>query len=502
MTTSQHSTVTGTSVLQVRGLRKVYEGTVALGGVDLDIAGGEVHALLGENGAGKSTLVKLLAGIEHSDGGTITVAGNQLPSHHTPGDIAGAGVAFIHQQYGLVSDMTVAENIALAAGFPRKRGQIDWAQLRDVARSAMARMGVDIDPDEPVAHLPVSAQSVVAIARALVQDARLLVLDEPTASLTVEEVDTLFTVLARLRSEGVAIIYISHRLDEVRRICDRVTILRDGEKVAERNVADVSDAELVELIIGRKPQELVSTTSTAREDCIVFDGVNGERTRDISLSIQKGEVFGIAGLNGSGHNEIGTMLFGVLSISAGSITVDGAHHAPQSVADAVNNGFAFIPSDRNGEGAAAELNLRENLFLNPVAKSVEWLSNTHERKVASEILQRFDVRPPNPDAFFSTLSGGNAQKVVLARWISQTPRVIILNDPTAAVDIGARREIHQRLREAAAEGAVVIVISSDMEEIEQVCDRAAVVRAGRISAILSHSKITVADLTRYAYESN
>lgn len=502
MTTSHTTTATGTPVLQIRGLRKVYEGTVALGGVDLEIRGGEIHALLGENGAGKSTLVKLLAGIEHSDGGDITVAGRQLPPHHSPTDVAHAGVAFIHQQFGLVSDMTVAENIALVAGFPKKRGQIDWAELRNVARSAMARMGVDIDPEEPVAHLPVSAQSVVAIARALVQDAQLLVLDEPTASLTVEEVDTLFAVLARLRSEGVAIIYISHRLDEVRRICDRVTILRDGEKVAERDVADVSDSELIELIIGRKPQELVANSSAAHADCIVFDSVSGERTRDISLSIQKGEVFGIAGLNGSGHNEIGTMLFGVLPIASGTITVDGVHYAPQDVTDAVSSGFAFVPSDRNGEGAAGELNLRENLFLNPEAKAVEWLSNTQERKVASEILQRFDVRPPNPDAFFSTLSGGNAQKVVLARWISQKPRVIILNDPTAAVDIGARREIHQRLREAAADGAVVIVISSDMEEIEQVCDRAAVVRAGRISAVLSHSEITVADLTRYAYESH
>ena len=500
MTTS-HS-ATATPVLQVRGLRKVYEGTVALGGVDLNIYGGEVHALLGENGAGKSTLVKLLAGIEHSDGGEIAVAGNALPPHHTPNDVAHAGVAFIHQQFGLVSDMTVAENIALVAGYPKKRGQIDWVQLREAARTAMARMGIDIDPDEPVAHLPVSAQSVVAIARALVQDARLLVLDEPTASLTVEEVDTLFAVLDRLRSEGVAIIYISHRLDEVRRICDRVTILRDGEKVAEKNVADVSDAELIELIIGRKPQELVSNFSAAREESIVFDSVSGERTKNISLSIQKGEVFGIAGLNGSGHNELGTMLFGLSPVLMGSISLNGSVYAPKDVSDAVKNGMAFVPSDRNGEGAALELNLRENLFLNPEAGAVEWLSNTEERKVAGDILQRFDVRPPNPDAFFSTLSGGNAQKVVLARWITKQPNVIILNDPTAAVDIGARREIHQRLRQAAADGAVVIVISSDMEEIEQVCDRAAVIRAGRIAAVLSHSEITVADLTRYAYESN
>jgi len=502
MTNASFISEGGSAVLQIRGLRKVYEGTVALGGVDLDIFPGEIHALLGENGAGKSTLVKLLAGIERSDGGVITIAGTELPHHHSPNDVAAAGVAFIHQQFGLVGDMTVAENIALAAGYPRKFGSIDWSQVREVAQNALARMGVEIDPDDMVASLPTSAQSVIAIARALAQEARLLVLDEPTASLTVEEVETLFTILERLKSEGVALIYISHRLDEVRRICDRVTVLRDGMKVALEKVSDITDNELVELIIGREPQAMVEIDSHSSEDYIVFENVGGERTRQISMTIRKGEVFGVAGLNGSGHHEIGTMLFGLSPVTTGHISVGGSAYQPVDIVDAIEHGFAYVPTDRNTEGAALELNLRENLFLNPAKKFLNRISGKDESRHSLDLLQRFDVRPANPDAIFSTLSGGNAQKVVLARWMNHQPTVIILNDPTAAVDIGARREIHQRLRTAAAEGAIVVLISSDMEEIEQVCDRAAVVRAGQISTILSRGDISVAALTRYAYESN
>lgn len=490
------------SFLRIRNLRKIYEGTVALGGVDLEISPGEIHALLGENGAGKSTLVKLLAGIERSDGGSISIGGIDLPDHHNPADVAQARVAFIHQQFGLVGDMTVAENIALSTGYPMRGGRISWNEVANTAREALARMGVDIDPNEIVAHLPVSGQSVVSIARALVQDARLLVLDEPTASLTVAEVETLFSILERLREDGVAVIYISHRLDEVRRICDRATVLRDGEKVATVKVADISDADLIEMIIGNKPQELVSNSVTSGPESVSFRNVSVERLQDVSLSICEGEVFGIAGLNGSGHDEIGAVLFGLTPIASGIVSLHGRPYAPKDSADAINHGVAFVPSDRNAEGAATEMSLRENLHLNPSGGFFTFLSNRQEAKHSTHVLKEFDVRPPRSEAIFSTLSGGNAQKVVLARWISKGSQVVVLNDPTAAVDIGARLEIHKRLRAAAANGATVIVISSDMEEIEQVCDRALVIRAGRVSTVLSHNEISVAELTRCAYETN
>lgn len=487
-------------VLRIRGLRKVFGATVALGGVDVDVRAGQIHAILGENGAGKSTLVKVLAGIEPSDGGTIEVGGVPLGHHHHPDDVAAAGVSFIHQQFGLVGSMSVAENIALVAGYPRRWGQIDWRAVDRMATGAIARMGVDIDPRELVANLPVSCQQLVAIARALVLDARLLVLDEPTASLTVSEVDNLFAILRRLRAEGVAIIYISHRLDEVREICDVVTVMRDGRVVADRPMSEVTDTELVELIIGHAAAELTFDATVASEVLITLRGVAGERTRDLTFSITRGEVLGVAGLTGSGHAEIGGLLFGLIPPTAGEMTLGGEPYRPRDVADAICHAITYVPADRNGEAVALELNLQENLNPNPRSRFFARLGTRSERSSASALLHAFDVRPPEPSAVMSTLSGGNAQKVVLARCISQRPSVLILNDPTAAVDVGARREILSRVRAAAAEGTTVVLISSDMEEIAEACDRAVVVRNGTVSAELTRERISVAELTRSAYE--
>lgn len=488
------------AALDVRGLRKVYGGTVALAGVDFSVRPGEIHALLGENGAGKSTLVKLVAGIEPADGGSVEVNGNLLPPQHRPHDVDSAGAAFIHQQLGLVGSLTVGENIALVAGYPRRARRIDWPGVRGQAERALSRMGVDIDPDEEVSSLPVSAQQVVAIARALAKDARLLVLDEPTASLTVAEVTVLFDVLRRLRDDGVALVYISHRLDEVRTLCDRVTVLRDGELVATRDVADTSDAELVSMIVGNELGHIEIVPPTQAEAAVSFESVTGLRTRDVTFTVARGEVVGIAGLSGSGHTEIGAMLFGMAPVASGRIEVDGREHIPDGVADAIAAGIALVPADRNGEAAATELTLQENLDFNPRGGPFARLRRAQENARAAAILRDFDVRPPEPSRVFSTLSGGNAQKVVLAKWMSTRPSVIVLNDPTAAVDIGARREIHARLRAVAADGACVIVITSDMEEIEEVCDRAVVVAGGRVAADLPRDMISVAELTRRAYD--
>lgn len=487
-------------VLDIRGLRKVYGGTVALGGVDFSVRRGEIHALLGENGAGKSTLVKLLAGIEPCDGGAIMVDGQPLPANHTSREVDAAGVAFIHQQIGLVGDMTVAENIALLSGYPKRAGFIDWRAISRIAAEALARMRVDIDPEEMVANLPVSAQSVVAIARALVRDSKLLILDEPTASLTVGEVATLFGILRRLRDEGVGIVLISHRLDEVRALCDRVTVLRDGEVVGVSAMADVSDAAVVEMIVGRQVARLERKESRGGESFLEFENVTSRRLRGVTARLNRGEVVGIAGLSGSGHTEIGSVLFGQAPIVGGSMLLAGREYRPAGAADAIARGIGFVPGDRNGEGAAVELSLRENLYLNPKERPFRLFRRNAEARRARMTLEKFDVRPPEPEAVFSTLSGGNAQKVVLARWLAERPDIIVLNDPTAAVDIGARLEIHRLLRSAAAEGSLVIVITSDMEEVEQVCDRVLVCRGGHVVADLASAQISVEQLTRYSYE--
>lgn len=486
--------------LQVRGLRKVYGGTIALGGVDLEIRRGEIHALLGENGAGKTTLVKIVAGVESSDGGTIAVNGKQIETGYGPREIAQEGVAFLHQQTGLIGDLTVAENIAMVAGFGLKRKLIDHAQVRETAKSALNMMGVEIDPDEMVSNLPVSARAIVAIARSLAVNANVLFLDEPTASLNFGEVETLFTILRRLRSEGVSIILISHRLDEVRAICDRVTVLRDGVVVAVGRMSELNDKEIIGMIVGHEIEIIKKKNLTNSITVMRMSGVSGQRIQDLNLTIASGQILGIAGLHGSGHTEIGSILFGQMQINSGEIIFNGEPYAPKNANGAISRGVSYLPADRNGEGSAPDLSLRENLYLNPVLNFFSFLRNKKEIVQATATLIKFDVRPPEPERIFSTLSGGNAQKVVLSRWMEKNPLLIVLNDPTAAVDIGSRHEIYKRLREAADLGVAVVVITSDMEEVEQVCDRAIVIRAGRVAVDLPADKISVLELIRNAYE--
>ena len=491
----------GTSpVLQVRGLRKVYGGTVALGGVDFEVAKGEIHALLGENGAGKSTLVKLVAGIEANDGGVIFVNNGEVESNHGPQDIAALGVAFLHQQTGLVGDLSVGENIALSAGYPTKWKQIDRKKMNEIARQALSRMGVDIDPNEAVANLPISAQSIVAIARSLAVNAQVLFLDEPTAVLNFGEVKTLFDILRRLRDSGVSIVMISHRLDEVREVCDRVTVLRDGNVVAVGKMSDLSDGEIVEAIIGKSMEKFEKSHAADSTEILALSNIIGQRISGLDLTIEAGQVLGIAGLAGSGHAEIGAMLFGLMPIHGGSMMLHGNPYRPGGPSDAMAKGIAYLPADRNGEAAAVELTLRENLYLNPAYAMLSVIRNAGEISRANELLKSFDVRPADSERVFSTLSGVNAQKVVLARWMNQRPKIIVLNDPTAAVDVGSRREIHRRLREAASQGVSVVIITSDLEEVEQVCDRAVVIRAGKVAADLRDEHVNINEMTRYAYE--
>jgi ribose transport system ATP-binding protein len=486
--------------LAARGIRKVYGGTVALAGADLTVHAGQIHALLGENGAGKSTFVRLLAAIEPTDGGGWEILGQPLTAHATPEDVGRAGVAFIHQQLGLIGDLSIAENVALVAGYPRRHGVIDWEATHEQARDAVARLGVDLDPNELVASLALSAQAVVAIARALAVDARVLVLDEPTANLTAGEVDTLFTSLRRLRDQGVAIVFISHRLDEVRALCDHVTVLRDGHVVGTSALADIHDDGIVELIVGRALNGVDrSAPAIDRQPVLRLDHVVAPGIGPLTLDLFSGEVTAVTGLGGSGHVALGGLLFGLVPVAGGRLTLNGQSYVPTSPRAAIAAGVASIPLDRNTNGAVPEMDLRENLAINPTVKWWKVLRRGRERDRAGATLRSFDVRPPEPDAAFVTLSGGNAQKVILARSLTGAPKMVIANEPTAAVDIGARRDIHARLRAAALGGAVVVVISSDMEEVEQMCDRAIVMRTGVIVAELRGADVTVANLTRAAY---
>lgn len=487
------------AALSVRGLRKVYGGTVALADVDVDVRPGEIHGLLGENGAGKSTLVRLLAGVEPSDGGAITVGGHHLPPRFAPDAIAALGVAIIHQNLGLIEDMSVAENVALAVGYAHSGPMISWKQTRQRARQALDTMGVDLDPDLRAGDLPMSMRSVVAIARALLRDVRLLVLDEPTATLGVHEVDSLFAILRRLRDQGVAIVLITHRLEEVIQLTDRVTVLRDGRVVASRETAEMSEADLVAAIVGTELAGRPARSSSAGDTVLRFDGAVAGSVGPLDFEIRAGEVVAITGLSGAGHHVVSRMLTGQQAVRRGRITLHGQPFAPRGPQEALARGCWLLPADRNGEGAVPSMSLRENLHLNPRRRWLHRIRRRREQNASRETLVQFDVRPPQPEAEFSTLSGGNAQKVVLARCLSGQPRLLVMEEPTAAVDVRARSEIHQRIRSLAASGCPVVLIGSDLEEVEQVCDRAIVMERGRIRGVLSGEAVTAASLLQAAY---
>jgi ribose transport system ATP-binding protein len=485
--------------LSVRQLRKVYGGTVALADVDIDVRSGEIHGLLGENGAGKSTLVRLLAGVEPADGGSLSIYGDELPARFSPDAVAALGVVFIHQNLGLVEGLSVAENIALAAGYAKRLGYISWPDTRRRARDALETMGVDIDVDTPVGNLPMASRAIVAIARALVQKVRLLVLDEPTATLGAHEVETLFAILRRLREQGVAVVLITHRLEEVLAIADRVTVLRDGRVTGVCSSDEVSAHDLVRLIIGTDLPGRPDRAMNVGEPVLEFEQVQSGGVGPLTFAVRRGEVVGVTGLSGAGHTMLPQILFGFEPIRHGTITLDGMPFAPHGPADATARGCALVPADRNGAGAVPTMDLRENLFVNPRQRAFTMLRRGRETQAARTLLERFDVRPPMPSAEYSTLSGGNAQKVVLARCLSSSPRLLVLEEPTAAVDVGARAEIHHRLRAIAEAGAAVLLVSSDLEEIELVCDRAIVMERGRTRGTLEGSSVTASALLEAAY---
>jgi ribose transport system ATP-binding protein len=488
------------SALDAVGVDKVYGGTVALDGVDFQVRQGEIHGLLGENGAGKSTLVRIMAGIEPADRGSVSLFGTVLPPEGDPAAVRALGCAFIHQNRALVDDLTVTENVAAVVGYATRAGVIDWTACRAAARRALEMMGVAIDVESRVADLPVASQAIVAVARALAQQARLLFLDEPTASLQQAEVRILFNALDRLRQQGVASVLISHRIDEVLDVCDRVTVLRDGRVTGVREVEGLGKRELMRLIVGRdiEPHEGHAMAGRA-DDVLAVDGLAAPGVGPVSLTVRGGEIVAVTGLADGGHIELGETLFGLRPIVAGRVRIPGCEHVPRSIRDAMAARIAYVPSDRAAAGAPT-LTLRENLFMSPPGVVRPVIRAGRERAVAGEILRRFDVRPPEPDRELGTLSGGNQQKVVLAKWISRSPQLLILNEPTAAVDVGAKADIYRQLRQACNEtGLAVLLVSSDLEEVEIVADRAYVLVKGRVAAVLEGDAITQARLASAAY---
>ena len=481
-------------VVRIRGLGKRFGGTVALAGVDLDIERGSILALLGPNGAGKSTLIKTLAGVHRADEGEVTVAGHPLGS-----PVASRSMAFIHQDLGLVEWMTVAENIALVAGYPRRGGLISWRRTRVRCAEALEIVAGHLGPDTRIADLPPAERSLVAVARALATRAVLIVLDEPTASLPAADCTRLFDVLHILRDRGHGIVYVTHRLDEVYKVADTFAVLRDGRLVSSGRLAGHSPARLVHDIVGREPAGPRFATAPGHGPAVLtVDGVRIGNAGPVSLESRAGEVLGLVGLTGAGHTDLGRALAGAGPILAGRASLDGRPYAPRTVAAAVARGVALVTGNRQEEGCAADLTVRENFLANPRAdgqSALRWISPRRERAEALALIDRFSVDPRDSEAAIASLSGGNQQKVVVGRWLGVSRRLLILEDPTASVDIGAKAEIYRLLDRALAGGLAVLLISTDFEEVALMCHRALVFVRGAVTAELTGESLTVAALT-------
>jgi ribose transport system ATP-binding protein len=485
------------SLLQITRLSKRFTGTLALDTVDLDVRRGEVHALLGENGAGKSTLIKVLAGVNRADQGEIRFNGRIVDpmTEKLP-------ITFIHQDLGLVDTMTVAENIAILAGYPRRRGIISWRAARARAVTALQRMGGDISPDARVRDLPAAERSIVAIARAMAVECELLVLDEPTAALPEADVARLLDVLRRLRAEGLGIVYVTHRLDEVFRIADRVTVLRDGRRIATDDVADTTPSELIYKIVGRSLSDLfVKPSASAAGTVLAVDELTVGEVGPVSFKLAAGEIVGLVGLRGAGHHVVGRAIFGDLATSSGKLSLLGTPMKLAQPRDAIRRGIGFVSSKRGEESLAPSLTVRENLYINPVttgATLVAPIAPASEQARCLRVLHRYSVRPPETERIVTTLSGGNQQKVILARWMEAGTRLLVLEEPTFGVDVGSKADIYRLLQEALDKDLAVLLISSDFEEVAGICHRALIFDRGRVTAELGRDELTIPRLTARA----
>ena len=485
------------------GIDKHFGGTYALKDVSLSVGRGEIVALLGENGAGKSTLIKVLGGIHQADKGQVLIDGE--PYQHRP---AGFGerqkVAFIHQDLGLIEWMTVAENISLALGYARRNGLIRWQDVESFALEALKRVDCDFDPTTRVEDLSRTEKSLVAIARALAVDSEFLVLDEPTASLPADEVERLFTALRPLRERGVGMIYVSHRLDEIFQIADRVAVLRDGLMVGVRSIQHTTPEELVQKIVGRKTRVTMKSQDAPGKDILTLDNVSVGSVGPLNITLKRNEIVGLVGLRGAGHEVISRALFG-MAAHEGKIALHGQVPDLASPQAALNSGIVLVALDRTEESVAMSMSIRENTYLNPAALGrslLSLLSSRKEGEQAAKIGADLGLSPNDPTLAIEALSGGNQQKVVIGRWLATKRKLLICEDPTAGVDVGAKAEIYALLNSALADGVGILIVSTDFEEIATICHRAIVFSQGAIVDELRGSRLTTEILIQTASAGN
>lgn len=488
-------------LLQMTGISKQFPGVKALQQVDLQVRAGECLALVGENGAGKSTLMKILSGVYLPDEGTIALDGRIVhPSN--PHHAQELGVSIIYQEFNLFPNMSVEENIFIGRE-PNRSGFVDRGRMRAAAQEFLRQVGVDLDPRVEVRNLSVAQQQMVEIAKALSYNARIVIMDEPTSALTDNEVRALFDIIRSLKERGLAVVFVSHRLEEIFEICDRITVLRDGQNAGELDTATSSPEEVVRMMVGREIDDLYQKeASTARDDIVLeVRGLSRQGTQQddarvvldaIDLHVRAGEIVGLAGLVGSGRTEVARAIFGADPYDRGEILLEGEPVSIGSPADAIKRGIALAPEDRKLQALVLALAIRENISLPNLGRltSFGFVRRREERELAERYIEALSVRTPSMEQKVVNLSGGNQQKVVLAKWLALNPKVLIVDEPTRGIDIGAKAEVHSLLSQLAESGVAVLMISSELPEVLHMSDRIYVMREGKIAGVIDRSDAT------------
>lgn len=488
-----------TPLISVSHISKTFAGVQALKDINLDIAPGEIHCLAGENGSGKSTLIKVISGVHAPDGGTITIDGKTFSSM-TPLEAIDAGVQVIYQDFSVFPNLTVMENLALNSEVAKGRKFANWRRFRTIAEEAVAKIGFEVDLDALVGDLSVADKQLVAICRALMSDAKLLIMDEPTTALTKREVSALFKIVLDLQKQGMAIIFVSHKLEEVFEIADRFTVIRNGEHIITTEKENLDRKSFAYYMTGREFEETTFTPGELSDQPVLSARnltLNGA-FKDVSFDLRGGEILGITGLLGSGRTELAMSLFGAYRTDSGTLTVKGEDIAFKHVGDAMEAGIAYVPEDRLTEGLFLERSIGKNITVATMDDFVGKFGIVDKSALTAEQhrwVADIGVATNNPENAVNTLSGGNQQKVVLAKWLAQKPDVLILNGPTVGVDIGSKHTIHMLIRKLAAQGMAVIVISDDIAEVLENCNRVLIMKAGRLAGEVDPATTTEAELS-------
>ncbi len=488
-------------LLQMTGISKTFPGVRALQNVDLHVRAGECLALVGENGAGKSTLMKILSGVYDADEGTVAID-NQPVVPRNPHHAQQLGVSIIYQEFNLFPNMSIEENIFIGRE-PNRTGFVDRRQLRESALQFLRQVGVELDPRSMVRNLSVAQQQMVEIAKALSYNARIVIMDEPTSALTDNEVQALFKIIRGLKERGLGVVFVSHRLDEIFEICDRITVLRDGRNAGELETATSAPDQVVRMMVGREISDLYQKEASTAQEHVVLEvrGLSRRGTQqddarvvldDVSLEVRAGEIVGLAGLVGSGRTEVARAIFGADPFDSGQILLDGQPVTIRTPSDAIKRGIALAPEDRKLQALVLMLAIRENISLPNLGRLSKFgfVRRRDERNLAQHYIEALSVRTPSMEQKVVNLSGGNQQKVVLAKWLALNPRVLIVDEPTRGIDIGAKAEVHSLLSQLAASGVAVLMISSELPEVIRMSDRVYVMREGKISGVIDRNEAT------------